>query len=521
MLTPLPADRWTYDAAAHLAVRAGFGAGPDELEFWRKQGLDKTLNGLLNAPVESVPAPHWANPFELKPLQEQVRLATTPEAKQAAQQTVNQTVRTQMDELIHWWTQEMTSTSAPLREKMVLFWHGHFATSAEKVRPPYRMWRQNQTFRDLAFADFGSMLKAVSRDPAMMVWLDIASSKKEHPNENFARELLELFSLGEGHYTEADIRAAAKAFTGYRFDPGTEGFRFVPGQFDASEKTFMQQAGPWDGDQIIDIVLKQQQCSRFLALKLCRFFVADSPDPKLVEALANYLYRNNYNLKATLRTLFSAQEFYSAQVYSAIIKSPVQLVVQARRTLDVGLPPAQGLQNVYRQLDQIPFYPPNVKGWDGGKSWINTATLTYRYNLAHLLVGGIRPEQVGMPKFPPAPKPVVANDTAPTSTMMSMASVSPNPSPSASPSVAAVPTPTPYPPVTVPWLVDRFVNYDERRDPRKLTDALTKRIFQPPPTSELVERFVELAASHPVPYDDKTIRDLAALMMSTPNYQLC
>jgi uncharacterized protein (DUF1800 family) len=358
MLTPLPSNKWDYDAAGHLLVRAGFGGSVAEIQDLTDRGMQQSLERLLvPAPATSIPA-SWADANSLKDLRDQIRSAITPEEKARARQTFNQANRAQMVNLIQWWTQQMIDTKAPLLEKMTLFWHSHFATSATKVKPAYKMWLQNQTLRAQALGNFGTLTKAVSRDPAMLVWLDLASSQKERPNENFARELMELFTLGEGNYTENDVKESAKAFTGYRINPIDQQFRFAANQFDPSIKVFMKKAGPWNGDQIIDIILEQPQCARFVVTKIWRFFVYEDPDASLVGELAAKFRQARYEIKPLLRTIFSSEEFYSDRAKGAIIKSPVQYLVQARRSLGVYAPEGRALTNIYRQLGQVPFYPP-------------------------------------------------------------------------------------------------------------------------------------------------------------------
>jgi uncharacterized protein (DUF1800 family) len=511
MLALLPSSKWDYDAARHLLVRAGFGGSPEEIQGFADSGVQPSVEKLLSsAPAETTP-PSWAYPNSLKDLFDQIRSSSAPEEKIKARQAFNKANQRQMAELIQWWTQQMIDTKAPLLEKMTLFWHGHFATSATKVKPAYRMWLQNQTLRTHALGNFATLTKAISRDPAMMVWLDLANSRKEQPNENFARELMELFTLGEGNYIENDVKESAKAFTGYRINPADQEFRFVVNQFDPSVKVFMGKAGPWNGDQIIDIILEQPQCAKFIVTKIWRSFAYEDPDASLVDALATRFRQAHYELKPLLRTIFSSEEFYSDRAKGAVIKSPVQYLVQARRSLGVYAPEGRALVNVYRQLGQVPFYPPNVKGWDGGKSWINTGTLTYRYLIARALIGGIRPEQVGLPKFPPK-------------------TTSPNRAPAARDRVASIqsnlavdtaePAATPFPPLTSPWPVEQYINAGDRNDAKRLLEKLYTRIFQSRPQSDLLQNFIEVASTKASPFDDDSIRDLAVLMMTTPNYQV-
>jgi hypothetical protein len=519
MLNPIASGNWNYDAAAHLALRASFGESPAELEKWVNQGLDSTLEHLLRTPPPSAAPPDSAYPTRDEDLLPRIRNAeTTAEDRAQLQRQLNERKAGQMTELVSWWNQRMCNSPAPLAEKMTLFWHGHFATSAEKVNS-YRMWLQNETLRMYALGNFGTLVKAISCDPAMLAWLDLAASQKEHPNENFARELMELFTLGEGHYTENDIKAAARAFTGYRTDGPTQEFRFVANQFDLSNKIFMGKTGPWRGDEIIDIILAQPQCAKFIAAKLWRFFAYEDPEPALVEALANRFREARYEIRPLLKAIFASEEFYSFRARNSLVKSPVQYIVQVRRTLGVSPPTGAPLTFVYRQLGQLPFYPPNVKGWDGGKSWINTATLAYRYELARELVSGILPEQIGLPKGPPKPSPsptgkqlTVSGQTHPVAN-----SLTPKPT------VTLIPPPAPTPPsqLTGGLPVGRILTADDRRDSRRALQKLCQCIFQTNPRPEFLEKFIQIANSKPHPLDDRAIRDLAILMMSTPNYQLC
>jgi uncharacterized protein (DUF1800 family) len=401
MLSPLNPNKWDFDAAAHLLVRAGFGGNAGEIDKLHALGFEKAVSSLVDAEPAHYPPPECANPHEQDALRQQVREATTPEEKQMARKLLEQQLRLKMRELTRWWIERMIRSSTPLVEKMTLFWHGHFATSAQKVRQAYKMWRQNETLRENALGNFANLTKAVSRDPAMMIWLDTVHSKKENPNENFAREVMELFTLGEGHYTESDVKEAARAFTGYRIDPSSQSFRFAPAQADSTPKNFMGQTGPWNGDQIVDIIVAQPQCARFIASKIWKFFAYETPDAKLIDALAGEFRNVRYEIRPFMKQVFSAQEFYGPEAINSQIKSPVQFLVQAFRTMPLAMPESAFLEFAFRQMGQIPFYPPNVKGWDGGTSWINTGTLTFRYKLARQLVQGIDPQEIGLPK-PPA-----------------------------------------------------------------------------------------------------------------------
>jgi uncharacterized protein (DUF1800 family) len=508
MLSQLPKEKWTYDTAAHLAARAGFGESPFRLEQWTQQGMEATIQQLLHPDNDNTPPPSSVVPDQFAELREQVRDATSPDQKKEIRRALRQATNHQLYDLINWWTRRMLATPAPLVEKMTLFWHGHFATSALKVRSPYKLWQQNETFRHHALGNFAALTKAVSRDPAMMVYLDLQTSRLQHPNENFAREFMELFTLGEGNYSELDIKESARAFTGYRIDR-FEQFRFARNQFDGGTKTFLQQTGNWNGDQIVDIILRQPGAAKLISNKLWKFFVYEDADSQLIDKLAER-FRQNYEIRPLLETIFSSEEFYSQQAREAIVKSPVQYVVESGRTLGVSLPSGRTLFAVYQRLGQVPFYPPNVKGWDGGKSWINTATLTFRYQLARQLVLGIRLVNEQPPKAP-LPSP----------------SAQASPLAQASPSTQATPMTqtaslTAQTAARLPALpVDQLVTAEDRKDPETAVRKIYARAFQTTPDPQLFDRILEVAKLKPLPLADDAIRDLVALMMMTPNYQVC
>ena len=483
MLGPLAHNSWDFDAAAHLLVRAGFGGRTDEIEKLHALGPGKAISFLVDAQPEFYAPPICANPQDQDELRNQLRDAVTPEQKQSARKLLDQQFRYEMRDLTRWWITRMVVTSTPVVEKMTLFWHGHFATSGQKVRSAYKMWLQNETLRQNGLGNFANLTKAISRDPAMMIWLDTVQSKKERPNENFAREVMELFTLGEGHYSESDVKEAARAFTGYRIDRADQSFRFAPAQFDSGPKTFMGKNGR-NGDQIIDIIVSQPQCARFIAAKIWKFFAYEATDPKLIDALANEFRNVRYEIRPFMKSIFSAREFYGPEALNSQIKSPVQLLVQALRTMPISLPESSVLEFAFRQMGQVPFYPPNVKGWDGGNSWINTATLAFRYKLARQLVEGVDPEEIGLPK------PLA----------MDMGGIRPTTTP-------ALP-------------VDQLITTSDRQQPQNVVEKLFVQIFQCSSKFELTTKFCEFLSNRRIPIDDSTIRDLVVLMMTTPNYQV-
>lgn len=338
----------------HLLRRAGFGYSPDELAHYQSMGYKRTLKQCL-APED----------VDDSALEEKLQSQNFD--------------FTRIDDLKRWWIYRMTYTKRPLLEKMTLFWHGHFATSNRKVGDSYWMYRQNMTIRELALGNFGDLLLAMSKDPAMIKWLDNQQNRKGKPNENYAREVMELFSVGIGNYTENDIKEAARAFTGWQTKQ--DGFKFNAGQHDDGPKTFMGRTGNFNGEDIISILAEQDATGRFLALKMCRFFVADEPNEKIVSAVADAYTPEGDNIRAMLKTLFNHPEFRSRAAFHAKIKSPAELVIGSIKSLQVQKLDAD-LPSIMSRMGQPLFEPASVKGWDGGAAWVSTDTMMERFNFA-------------------------------------------------------------------------------------------------------------------------------------------
>ncbi len=502
MLTQLPGSKWSYERVAHLLNRLGFGATPPEVEAAHSLGLEGILREMIDAPSDAdrVAAPEWANPTNIQAMRMELKALPegSPERKNKMRE-MQQQQGAQILDLRHWWLNRMLTSPNPLREKMTLFWHGHFATSNEKVQNSYWMWLQNETLRRNAFGNFKSLTKEISRDPAMMIYLDLQQSQKAHPNENWARELMELFTVGIGHYSEEDIRQSARAFTGYRIDMTTQQFQFIPGQHDNTPKTFMGRTGPWSGDDVIDILFVQPPCAEFITRKIWRYFVEDDPPQKIVADIASTLRNGAYEIRPVLREIFSSAEFFSDRVMYSQVKSPAQFLVQTIRLLQSDLPPPKVLQNAMVQMGQSLFAPPNVKGWDGGRSWISPSTLLFRDNFANYLVSGDpvpRP-----PANPPKPK---AADTL---------------SPPASPTPVPSPTPTPEPRRSS-MDVAKIVPPELREKPEELVTHLARRLFQRPLPPKQYWIFTEFLVSRKPDTSDQTMRALLHLMMGTPMFQL-
>lgn len=356
---------WDRGAAAHLLRRAGFGARPAELERALAQGLEATLADVLVARDVSerrAVSEHDDHPRDDDALRESAR-AILPTGS--------------LDLLQAWWMALILEGVSPLRERMAFVWHAHFATSNDKVNDVRLMHAQNELLRSQGLGDFRALLHAIARDPAMLVWLDGDSNRSGHPNENFAREVLELFALGIGHYREEDVQEAARAFSGW----GTEGRAFVfrSEHHDAGTKTVFGRSGNWSGDQVIDLVLEHPACSRHVARLLLRAFVAPEAESDWIEALAAVLREREWHIGRTLEVLLSSELFFSFQARRARIAGPVELLAQAVRALDARIAPRRAAV-LCAEMGQALFQPPSVKGWDGGRTWIHSGSWIARHN---------------------------------------------------------------------------------------------------------------------------------------------
>ena len=393
MLEELPDSQWNTATAAHLINRAGFGGSPQDIENLREMGLHKAVEWFLNYEKfpDDVPAPDWAHPDpEDIARREAIRQESDPETRRMLQQQQNREEDAQMAELRYWWLRRMALGSRPFQEKMTLFWHGHFATSFDKVRMPYFLWLQNETLRQNAVGNFNQLLIAASEDPAMLIYLDGASSHRNHPNENFAREVMELFTLGEGHYTEQDIQQAAKAYTGWAISKDRLHYEYHQNNHDPGPKTIFGQTGNFTGEDVLNLICAKPECAQFIAKKIWRFFVQDEPPQPLIAALAKNFHDHGMDLRHLMGTIFRSKEFYSPAVVRSQIKSPVQWLIASSHQLEAPLPTEPMSLVMLRQLGEELFNPPNVKGWDGGIAWITTNNLLDRYNFAAAFVEGDR-----------------------------------------------------------------------------------------------------------------------------------
>lgn len=492
MLKPLASSSWNYTTAAHLLNRAGFGGTPSEISSLQGMGLDGAVSSLLDYEKipDNTPNPGCAtpNPEMLQRLRDYKN--ATPEERRKLQMERNQYIQRNMVELRGWWLNRMAYGPRPLQEKMVLFWHGHFATSVDKVRDPYYMWKQNDLFRRQAVGNWELLLLEAGQDPAMLVWLDQAQSRKEHPNENFAREVMELFALGEGHYTEKDITEGARALTGWSLDRMNQCFIYRPFLHDNGEKVFLGRRGNLDGNDVIAQIVAQPQAAVFITGKLWNYFAGQMPSEDLNQALAANFRDNGNNFKPFLRTMFSCEEFYSPDIVRNLVKSPVQWLVGSVRMLECQLPPPLISMGMLRQLGQDLFAPPNVKGWDGGVTWITTNTLLTRYNDAQSLVRGTMPNLTAA-DFAPKAGGQGGQKIAKFVQRMHMGGVD----------------------------LDKIFTPAELASKNELVASLERRLLQGPLTGDQESALTDFLNSKPqLNHDD--ILTVIRLVMSTPEYQV-
>ncbi len=384
---PNRAGVWGREQAGHLLRRAGFGGTPEEIDRLAALGRQKAVDSLLN--YEDSPSNSTRAPVErMEPVERAAMRAASEDERQKLRQERNARDQVQTHLLRRWWIGQMIETPRPLEEKMTLFWHGHFTSGAREVKSAYMLAQQNALFRANATGNFRKLLMEVSKDPAMLLYLNNAQSNLRHPNENYARELMELFTIGRGNYTEKDVQEAARAFTGWSIDRDTEEFMFRPRQHDAGRKTVLGVSGNLNGGDVIDAILAKPQTAENMVTKLWRFFAGEEPPKNVVRYLANVFRKNNYEVKPVLRAMFLHNAFYARSVMNSHVKSPVELVVGTMRSLGAKPVDLDAMVLGLRLMGQDLFQPPNVKGWDGGLTWINTATLYNRYNVAGRLVSG-------------------------------------------------------------------------------------------------------------------------------------
>lgn len=406
-LDPVSDHQFGYDQARHLLWRAGFGGTPEQVQTLVGWGPRKSVDYLLDfdaAPYEE-PTRDAFDPEIMRP-DDPADIARYRAALRAgnedvvnrfrqARQLKQRRDREQIRRIQRWWLARMIETPRPLEEKLTLFWHGHFATSYRTIENSYHMYLQNMLFRRHAAGNFGDLLFAIIRDPAMLAYLDNNDSSRRRPNENLARELMELFSLGVGNYSERDIKEGARALTGYSFRHND--FIFIERNHDSDIKSILGRRGRLDGDAFVEAILGQRTCAQFISAKLYAYFCSTVPlapremNPQaraVVQRMTGLMLKSRYDLKPALRALFLSEHFYHPAIMGEQIKSPAQLVVGAVRSLNAPVRDLDILLDAMNLMGQSLFFPPSVKGWVGGRSWVNTSTLFVRQNiLAYMLTG--------------------------------------------------------------------------------------------------------------------------------------
>ena len=381
MLNP---THMTPQQARHLLVRTGFAPRQAEVDKFAGKSAPAAVADIVNAALDNkpkYPPPDFAGQPPPKP---QSQLKTVDERQEHRREQNAQGV-----DMKAWWLREMLETPNPLAERMVLFWHNHFATSQQKVVSALAMWRQHQQFRTNALGNFASMLHAIGRDPAMLVYLDAANSRREAPNENFSREVMELFTLGEatqgGNYTEQDIKEVARAFTGWSVDREDFSYKYRGSAHDIFSKTILGKVGLFDGDDALDIMLAQPACGEFIIGKLWKEFVSPLPDAAEVKRIAKRFKDSNYAIQTALIDLFLSDAFWTEANRGSLIKSPVDLVVGTIRQFEFTYSDVMPFVLKTSQLGQNLLMPPSVKGWPGYTDWINATTLLERKNFSQQL----------------------------------------------------------------------------------------------------------------------------------------
>jgi uncharacterized protein (DUF1800 family) len=368
---------------AHLLRRTGFGPTAEEVDAATTAGYEATVTSLLDFsppdPVDAIAAPL------LSP-------ATAPVAglSAAQRQAINRQRQADLVALTTWWLRRMAGTAHPLREKLAWFWHGHFATSVQKVQRVDLMAAQNRLFRQWAGGDFEGLTLAVAKDPAMMIWLDTISDVAAHPNENFARECMELFTLGIGNYTEDDVKEAARAFTGWKFDRLTSAFRLVARQHDQGQKTVLGQSGDWGGEDVVRIVTHAPASARFVASRLWSHFAYPvAPTDPVVNDLAPG-FAADRDVAALVRAILLHPGFRSTTARTGLVKQPIEWVVGTARVLGVPVADTRFVAAL-QGLGQEPFAPPNVGGWPQNEYWLTTASMLSRLRVAAAMVAAAPP----------------------------------------------------------------------------------------------------------------------------------
>lgn len=462
----------------HLYWRAGFGLSPKAFQETQRNIATISINDearqLIQKGKKSTALPNQPKPVKSRA---EFRALSKAEMKQLKMEA-----RQKVGEMNADWVRSMATTDNPLLERMSLFWHDHFAcriTSSHLVVDYLNAIRQN------ALGNFKDLLIGVSKSAAMIRYLNNQQNKKQKPNENFARELIELFTIGRGNYTEKDVKEAARAFTGWSSDFSGE-FVFRRYWHDGGAKTFMGQTGNWGGEDIIDILLSKKETALFLTRKLYRYFVNERIEGQIseqrVQQLANSFYKSNYDIAQLMQEIFTSQWFYADQHIGTKIKSPIDFLVGVMRTIQVEFEDKKPILFVEKALGQMLFNPPNVAGWAGGKAWIDNSTLMFRLNFVNILFGQVELEMHVKEEFTAQPRNKVVKKLVGK--------------------------------VSMEQLVQSFQNKKQA----EIFNAMEMMLLQTSPSTppSVLNSFTATQSSH-----SDYIKTLALRLMSMPEYQLC
>ena len=479
----------------HLFWRAGFGPAAEQLQDIAIATPHQLYKALEKASAKN---PRFINVADnyLQGLymgveeagRQQKRKELTADERKMIQKKQRESIRN----LNLSWMQEMVKSSDQLREKMAFFWHGHFACRNLNI---FYQQQLLDIIRRNALGNFRDMLHEVSKSAAMINFLNNNQNRKDHPNENFAREVMELFTLGRGHYTESDIKDAARAFTGWGANVQGE-FIFRRFQHDAGSKTVLGITGNLQGDEVLDILLEQKQTATFITQKIYRFFVNDIPDKNKIEWLAERFYQSNFEISKLMEDIFTSEWFYDQKNIGAIIKSPVVLLAGIQRILPMEVQNEEALLLLQRLLGQVLFYPPNVAGWPGGKTWIDSSSLMLRMRLPMLINDvdelNIKPKDDDdqmMGRKDAENLPGINNKGMGKSGRPIQAQIN--------------------------W--DRYFGYFERIPKEKLQETITVLLLQTKTgvNPELVKKYIDSSGR------ENFIKSATFQLMSTPEYQMC
>lgn len=480
----------------HLLWRAGFGPAVEQLGDLSEFTPGEFYKALVKA---SQKKPDYINVADnylqglfmgIDAVGQMQKKDLSPEEKKQVQQKNREGIRN----LNIFWLKEMINSGAQLREKMAFFWHGHFACRNLNV-----FYQQGllDVIRRNALGNFGTLLSEVSKSAAMLNFLNNQQNRKGHPNENFAREVMELFTLGRGNYSENDIKEAARAFTGWGSNLQGD-YVFRKGQHDFGSKTVLGYSGNFDGGEVLDILLEQKQTARFITQKVYKFFVNDQPDMEKIEWLAERFYKNDYDIARLMEDIFTSEWFYHEKNTGVKIKSPVELLAGIQRMLPMTLENEEAMLVIQRVLGQVLFYPPNVAGWPGGKTWIDSSTLMMRMRLPQLINDddemNIKPkddddQMMGRKDNEEKPKKQGGGKASVLKRQQINADVD--------------------------WKL--YVKHLEKTGRENLVDTMSKILLQVKPTisADVIRQYADASDR------ENFIRSATIQIMSTPEYQLC